>query len=203
MPDGDVIAGRVHHDWRSTLARLRGGATPEEIAAEANRALAETLRANGGIAGQAAYGAVVDARACGELTPAEARAQARLVYLSQEPTPFALIVSRAVDRRLASPLEGAAALQPGIITVAESVCFEVMNTQLFERVRPVLVGQCFPDHAAYDHVVEQCQALVARGIAHISASLSRDPTAARLRAAPIRRRAPRPSTAALLSRSIL
>ena len=203
MPDGDVISGRVQHRWRSTLARLRGGATPDEIAAHANRALAQTLRSNGGIAGQAAYGAIVDARARGELTPGEARAQARLVYRAQEQTPFALVALRAVERRLAAPLDGPAALQPGTITVAEAVCAEVLNAQLFERVRPALVGECFPDHAAFDRIVEQCHALVARGVAHISASLSRDPSAVRLRAAPTRRRARRPSTAALLNQSIL
>lgn len=203
MPDGDVISGRVQHRWRSTLARLRGGATLDEVAAHANRALTQTLRSNGGIAGQATYGTIVDARARGELTPAEARVQARLVYRAQEQTPFALIVLRAVERRLASPIEGASALQPGTITVAEAVCAEVINTQLFEQIRPVLVGQYFLDHAAFDHVVEQCHALVARGIAHISTSLSRDPSATRLRAAPIRRRARRPSTATLLNQSIL
>jgi len=203
MPDGDVISGRVHHRWRSTLARLRGGATPGEIAAHANRALADTLRSTGGIAGQGAYGAIVEARARGELTPAEARDEARLVYRAQEQIPFALIVLRAVERRLASPFEGAAALQPGTIAVAEAVCSEVVNALLFEQVRPVLVGQCFPDHAAFDRVAEQCHALIARGVAHISASLARDPSAARLRAAPTRRRARRPSTAALLNQSIL
>lgn len=203
MPDGDVVSSSIHHRWRSTLARLRGGATPEEIASHANRALAETLRSSGGIAGQAAYGAIVEARARGDLTRAEARVQARLVYQAQEQTRLALVVLRAVDRRLASPIEGAAALQPGAISVAEAVCIELVNEQLFERVRPALVGQCFPDHAAYDRVTEQCHALIALGVAHISASLSRDPSAARLRAAPIRRRALRPSTAALLTRSIL
>lgn len=174
-----------------------------EIASHANRALAETLRASGGVAGLAAYGAIVEARARGELTPAEARVRVRLVYRAQEQTPFALVVMRAVDRRLASPFEGAAALQPGTITVAEAVCSEVVNSQLFERVRPALVGQCFPDHAAFDRVAEQCHALIARGVAHISASLARDPSAAGLRATPTRRRARRPSTAALLSQSIL
>jgi hypothetical protein len=203
MPDGDVVSSSIHHRWRSTLARLRRGATPEEIASHANRALAETLRSSGGIAGQAAYGAIVEARARGELTPAEARVQARLVYRSQEQTPFALVVLRAVARRLALPFDGAAALQPGAITVAEAVCSEVVNAQLLERVRPALVGQCFPDHAAFDRVAEQCHALIARGVAHISASLSKDPSAAQLRAAPTRRRARRPSTAALLNQSIL
>lgn len=203
MPDGDVISGCVPHRWRSTLARLRGGATPEEVAAHANRALAQTLRSSGGIAGQAAYGAIIDARTRGELTPAEARAQAWQVYRSQEQTPFAMVVHQAVDRCLTMPLDGAAALQPGTITVAEAVCSEVLNTQLFERVRPDLVGECFPNHAAFDHVVEQCHAVVARGVAHISASLSRDPSAARLRAAPTRRRVRRPSTASLLNQSIL
>jgi hypothetical protein len=203
MPDGDVISGRVQHRWRSTLARLRGGATSDEIAAHANRALAQTLRSNGGIAGQAAYGAIVDALARGELAPREARAQAWQVYRSQEQTPFAMVVHQAVDRCLTTSLNCAAALQPGTITVAEAVCSEVLNTQLFERVRPDLVGECFPDHAAFDRVVEQCHAIVARGIAHLSESLSRDPSAARLRAFPIRRRARRASTASILKQSIL
>ena len=203
MPDGDVVSSSIHHRWRSTLARLRGGATPEEIASHANRALADTFRSSGGIAGQAAYGAIVEARVRGELTPAEARAQARLVCQAQEQTRLALVVLRAVQRQLASPLDGAAALQPGAITVAEAVCIEVVNEQLFERVRPAIVGECFPDHAAFDRVAEQCHALIARGVVHISASLSRDPSAARLRAVPIRRRGRRASTASLLNQSIL
>jgi hypothetical protein len=203
MPDGDVLSSKIHYRWRSTLARLRGGATAEEVAAHANRALADALRSSGGIAGHDAYGAIVDARARGELTPSEARVQARQVYRAQEQTQFAMIVRRAVDRCLASPLEDGAALQPGAIMVAQAVCFEVVNTEFFERVRPALVGQWIPDHATFDRITEQCHVLIAGGVAHISESLAVDPTASRLRATPTRRRARRSSTADLLDRSIL
>lgn len=203
MPDGDVISSSVHHRWRSTLAHLRAGATPEDVASHANRALAETLRSSGGVAGLTEYGAVVEARARGELTAAEARAKTRLIARSQEQTPFALIVRKAVDRCVTAPLTGVAVLQPGMITIAEAVCSEILDAELFERVRPALVGTCFPDHEAFDRAVDQCRALVARGISSLGASLARDPSASRLRAAPTRRRMRRPSTATLLNKSIL
>lgn len=203
MPDGDVMSSSIQHRWRSALARLRGGAAPNEVASHVNQALVQTLRANGGIPAQSAYGAVVEARARGEFTPAEARAAARLIQRAQEPTPFALVVHRAVDRCLTIPVSPATALSPGGITVAGAVCSAVMDAELFERVRPRLVGQCFPDHETFDRFVADCHALVAPGVAHIGASLSRDPSAARLRATPTRRRVRRRSTAALLSESIL
>jgi hypothetical protein len=203
VPDGDVISSSVHHRWRSTLAHLRAGATPGEIASHANRALAETLRSNGGIAGLTAYGAIVEGRVRGELTAAEARAKMRLIARAQEQTPFALTVQRAVDRCVTAPLDGAAVLQPGVITIAEAVCSEILDAELFERVRPALVGRCFPDHEAFDRVVDQCRALVERGIISLGESLARDPSATRLRAAPTRRRVRRPSTATLLNKSIL
>jgi hypothetical protein len=202
VPDGDVVSSSVLHRWRSAAARLRGDATPEEVASHANRALAETLRSSGGIPGLAEYGAVVEARVRGELTPAEARAKARLIARSQEQTPTVMIVQRAVDRCLTAPVDGVSVLAPGSLTVAEAVCAEVMDDQFFERLRPVLVGQRFPDHGAFDEFVEQCRAVVARGVAHISASLSRDPSAARLRAVPTRRRARRPSMRDVLNQSI-
>lgn len=203
MPDGDIISSSIHHRWRSALARLRGGATPQEVASHANRALAETLRVNGGIPGQDAYGAVVEARTRGELTPAEARARARMIAQSQGPTPFTLVVHKAVDRCLAEPVSTAAALGPGVLTVADAVCYAVMDGELFERVRPALVGKCFPDHDAYDRFVADCRALLAPGLARIGQSLSRDPSASRLRAAPIHRRTRRPSTTAVLNTSLL
>lgn len=203
MPDGDVIASRIHHRWRSTYARLRGGATPHEVTAHANRALAATLRCHGGIAGSAQYGAIIEARARGEVSPSEARTQAQLIYRSQEQTKFALLVHRAIKRRLASPLTEADTLQPGTVTVVQAVCAELLNAELFERVRPHLVGDCFPDHAAFDLFAEQCQSLITEPVARLSASLTRDPTATRLRAAPIRQRRSRQSTADLLNQSIL
>lgn len=203
MPDGDVVSSKIHHRWRSTLARFRGGATPEEVASHANRALVDALRCAGGIAGQDAYGMIVEACARGELTPAEARIRARQVYRAQEQTQFAMIVHRAVNRRLASRLDDGAALQPGAITVAEAVCSEVVNTQFFERIRPELVGRSIPDHPTFDRLAGQCHALIAGAVAHISQSLSVDPSASRLRATPTRRRALRSSTATLLGQSIL
>lgn len=203
MPDGDVVTSSIQHRWRSALARLRGGAAPDAVASHVSRALAQTLRASGGIPGQDAYGAIVEARARGDLTPADARAEARLIQRSQEPTPFALIVYRAVDRCLAAPVSPTAALAPGGITVAEAVCSAVMDAELFERVRPALVGHYFPDHEAFDRFVADCRVLIAPGVARIGASLFRDPSATRLRAIPTRRRMRRRSTAALLTESIL
>ena len=203
MPDGDVISSRINHRWRSTLERLRGGASAQEVASHANRAIAETLRANGGIAGQDAYGAVIEARARGDITPGEARAMARLIFQSQEPIPFALVVHRAVDRCLAAPVSTGAALGPGVITVAEAVCHAVMDAELFERVRPALVGKHFADDEAYDRVIGDCRAVLAPVFARIGESLSRDPSANRLRAAPMRRRIRRPSTTAVLKTSLL
>jgi hypothetical protein len=203
MPDGDVISSSVHHRWRSTLARFRAGASPEEVASHANRAIAEKLRSSGGVPGLAFYGTLVEARCRDELSLSEARSQARRIARSQEQTPFALIVLKAVDRWLTAPLDDAAALQPGTVLVAQAVCAELMNAELFEKVRPSLVGRCFADHDAFDNAVEHCRALIETGIGHISASLVRDPTAARLRASPIRRRSQRASTAAVLNQSIL
>jgi hypothetical protein len=203
MPDGDVISGIVQYRWRSALARLRGGAPPAEIASHVNRALADTLRSNGGIGGHREYGAVVEACAQGVLNPSEARVEARAIYRSQEQTPFALVVKRAVDRRLALPFDGVASLQPAMVTVAEDVCYELVNEELFERVRPALVGQRFLDDAAFDRVTQECLAFIAHGVASISASLAVDPSATGLRVAPIRRRSRRASTADLLKQSLL
>ncbi len=203
MPDGDVISSRVQHRWRSTLSRLRGGATPLEVAVHANRALSDTFRRYGGIGGSAAYGAIIEARGRGELSPSETRQRAHRIYRSQEQTEFALLAFRAVKRLLASPPKSAAALEPGTITVAQAVCAELLNAELFERVRPHLVGDVFPDHEAFDRFVEHCHALLTEPIAHISASLTLHPTATGLRAAPTRRRKRRQATATILDQSIL
>ncbi len=203
MPDGDVISSCIQHRWRSTLNRLRGGGTPFEIVAHANRALTKTFRKSGGISGLAAYSAIIEARVRGDLTVAEARLQARRVYDAQEQIRHAQIVLRAVLRRLAMPFDGAAALQPGAVTVAEAVCFELLNTEIFEPVRAKLVGECFPNDEAYDRLIERCQTLITPGVAHISTSLSLDPSGNGLRAVPTRRHQRRPSTAALLDQSIL
>lgn len=202
MPDGDVISSRIPYRWRSTLDCLRGGGTPSEIVAHASRALTKTFRESGGIEGLAAYGAVVDARVRGELTAAEARLKARLVYDSQEQVPRAQIVFRAVYRLLAMSSEGAA-LQPGAITVAEAVSFELLQTELFEPVRAKLIGKFVPDDEAFDRLFAECRTLLAPGVARISASLSLDPSARGLRAAPTRRRQRRLTTAALLDQSII
>ena len=203
MPDGDVISSSIQHRWRSAYAGLKGSGSPHEVAPRLLKALTETLRSNRGIAGLTDYGAVVEARVAAELTLAEARAKARLIARSQEQTPFALIVRRAVDRCLAGPVSAAAALSPGVLTVAEAVCTALMDAELFGRIRPVLVGERFSDHAAFDRFVADCRALLAPGLAHIGESLSRDPSATRLRATPTRRQARRPTTATILTTSIL
>lgn len=203
MPDGDVISSSIQHRWRSAYAGVKGGASAHEVAPRLLRALTDTLRSNGGIAGQTDYGSVVEARVAGELTSTEARAKARLIARSQEQTPFALIVRRAVDRCLVGPVSASAALAPGVLTVAEVVCTALMDAELFERIRPVLVGERFLDHAAFDRFVAECHAVLAPGVARIAESLSRDPSASRLRANPTRRRSRRPTTATILNTSIL
>lgn len=203
MPDGDVVSSSIHHRWRSAYAGLKGTATPHEVAPRVLKALTETLRANGGVGGLHGYGVVVEACVAGKLTAAEARTNARLVAQSQEQTPFALIVHKAVDRCLVAPISETAVLAPGVLTVVDAICIVVMDHALFGRVRPALVGERFPNHEAYDDFVADCRALLAPALEHLGKSLSRDPSAARLRAAPMRRRAHRSSTAAILNTSIL
>jgi hypothetical protein len=165
------------------------------------KALTETLRSNGGIAGLMAYGAVLEAKMAAVLSLAEARARVRAIARSQEQTPYALVVQKAVERCLAENVSGAAALVPGAITVAEAVCCTLMETELFGRVRPAMVGAQFPDHAAFDRYVADCRELLGPQLVRVSENLSRDPTAARLRAPPTRRR--RAPTATILNTSIL
>lgn len=203
MPDGDVISGKVQHRWRSAVSRLRSGASPQEVAVHANRALSDTFRTNGGLGGSTEYGAVIEARARGELSLAESRRRAQEIYRSQEPTEFALLTHQAVKRLLAASFSTTVSLDPGTISVIQAVCTELLNAELFERVRPDLVGEAFPDHEAFDRFIEQCHASLAEPIARISASLTLNPTATGLRAAPVRRRKRRQATESLLDQSIL
>ncbi len=203
MPDGDVIASRVSREWRSSLARLRGGGSPEEIVPHLTRALTATLRSNGGIAAVDKYGALVDTYGRRDISAAAARAEARTLFREGVQTPFAMTVHRAVTRLLVSADAPSDALKPGATKVTEAVCAELVNNQLFERVRPNLVGDCFPDHTAFDTMVRQCNSLLSPSIDNIVASLARDPSASSLRASAGRRSASRQATAAILSKSIL
>lgn len=202
MPDGDRIERGMRHGWRPAYRRLKGGASPAELAPRLLKGLAATLRTEGGVPGLRAYGLVIESHAAGLLTTERALERIRRIQRSQPYGHLSMIAAHGVARCVTENGPGTTLVASGERLAAGSVCRELLDAELFERARPAVVGDLFETQNAYDRYTEACREQIGEHLVRLANQLLDRPTGEGVRA-PAVRRAPRRSTADVLGDSLL
>lgn len=183
MPDQDIVEHSLKQPWKPSYRLRKGGCTPELEAESLGKALAATLRDEGGVPPgledllTASSHALT--RSDGARTLAEVTRILEQRFGQQGPVK---VLARASTRNLAQIEAGRALPGPGSL-IGEYLSARVQH-EYFDRVRHRLVGGTnrFSDAEVERRFTAQVRTRMEPHLARLAASLTVDPSAAKLRA---------------------
>lgn len=203
MPDLDIIDRNVPRGWRPPLKLFVGVAKPDEVARAVSKALARSLRENGGLPGFDRWVALLDERIAGVLDPHSAFVRAEAIERELGQGRHVKVAARSVQSILA---ELGHSRTPALSLgrpLAEEFLRRLAQHDFFGRIRPGIVGRRrFKRIADVDERERACRQAMEPFLQRLASGLVRDPEGEELRS-PSVRGTRSPTTKDLLHRSIM
>ncbi len=187
MPDNDIIQSALVPCWQAAGRLLRGGHPLLEVASASDKALARSLRQGGGLPGLDRLTALLEEVQAGQLTPGQAMDRLHDVEYEYDGSRHIKVAAQATRQLVAEVHQGASFLDARR-AVAERFCWELLDHQLFGRLRPLLIGTRFADRDEAAAFEAACKAELTTAITKLASQLLADPTATALRAPALRAR---------------
>jgi hypothetical protein len=196
MPDRDIFFRTAARGWHKPLRQLCGSAAPAEVARFTLSALARELRTGGGLPEIPRFVDLLRQIRQGRLTRSAALEQLHRMEMTGSPT-VTRVGCRAVSALVANPadLPGKDSDLPAAVTAR--IMLSLVDHHLFGRAEPELAGLRFQSEQDFSDFAESCYREISAGVSSMSNQVVRDPSAAHLKAPPIRLPS-RPTTAELL-----
>jgi|GEM_PF-5719376 len=197
MPDGDVIRQKVKFSWRPAYEGLRFCQEPDEVSRLIAKALSSSLR-DRGIPRLTEAADLITRLRRREISAVAAMAEVSRVSGSIGGTHDSAILDRALRHLIVSGPDGSLPHQ----AVAEEVCRQLVEADLFAKLRPSLLEDTSIAFTDPEAVVQRWADAAEEKLRGIAQQLVVDPSGAVLRAPPTRRRHKK-ATAEMLEESVL
>lgn len=203
MPDLDIIDRNAPRGWARAYKLFLGNASVPEVARAATKALARSLRENGGLPGAHLFRRVLDQRMSGELDGHGALEAASAIQHRLGHDRHAKIGARAVGKLLVEFGHRRRLRGESFETLCDRFVHELVDHLFFGRIRPDIVGtKRYPGRAE----VEVRELAVREGLEpslrKIARKLAVSPSADGLRAPPTSI-GPQPTTEEMLDQPIM
>jgi hypothetical protein len=199
MPDGDYYRRTPRQVWRSAHRMVVAGASPEELAGPARRALAQTLR-RGGLPGFVEAADIVTAVVSGQKGMRRALNDLQSLEQAVGRSTNAMLGIEAARRVLAELSFGGDAPANAQVALAERTCWGLVERNFLDLARLNFVGVRFQNLSEALKWDAACRAEFEPDVRRIATAVARQPSAKKLRAPA--RRLPRQATANLLHQPV-
>src|SRR5712692_3647390 len=169
MPDGDYYRRTPRQVWRSVHRMVLAGASPEELAGPARRALAQTLRRGGGLPGLTEAADIVIAVASGQKNMRRALDDLQSLEQAVGRSPNATLGVDAARRVLAELSFGGAAPSDAQFALAERTCWGLLEHHFLDLAQLNFVGLRFANLSEARQWDGECRAEFDRDVRRIAA----------------------------------
>lgn len=185
MPDLDILDAKVLRGFRPASRLFRGNAEPEVFATAAVKALARSLRENGGLPAANEWVQLLQERLSGYLDPHSAFARVDAIEQRLGHHRHAKVVAKAVRAVLVDIGMRRLRPSPELMTeVCERFCHGLLDNAFFGRIRPELPGKHFASRVDAMEREAECRRALTQPVRRLAASLASNPEADGLRAPP-------------------
>lgn len=199
MTDGDIFHRHPAKAWNASWKLLAGGHPPAAVAAAADKALAATLRQNGGLPRADAFAGIVQAVFDREVNLPQAFDEISQLVREGHGSKQVRLAADACERLVLEAREQPASIGLDVVrALTERFLLVTVDNQLFGRIRPELQDRQFGDPREAKGFEEPYRQELAPRVRRLAERLASDPTViqpGRMRASAFRR----PTTRAVLN----